>query len=533
MPGSIFDQMTEAQVLAAAKVVAEEKRSDDFLVRIYRKESVGSHLRGDLFCHLGGVQLNHLAMRETWMPRLIGAGRGGVFEFALWHTSDKLTPVGGPLFYSQPGNEGPPVTAALTEPGWEGPKVLVHPKPLPERPVAEVLRVNQGDGGAAGQVRREVTFGGNVEAATDRAMKAADDLDKRERQIAEERHKLELAALHDKFQRKIEDLESKVAVVRHAPPAQVVEARTDLVDTLLKVGPLVQGFLAEWKTVRLAETASHREQAQSLAQVMRESLTKQAEQFERAQVKSDERIERLFAEIGKNRGGDGAVLKAQTEATGAMASMALSMIHNAKGMLGTNQGEEKNIALDVIEKVMPTVEKFFDTMMTNAEARKLEAQNGQPAADRTVATTAKTPPPPPPRKKPAAPAGPPTSITEMVGMVQRWAPPAEVAAYFYDKAVATPEMDAALNANARDITKTLGALAVQHLKVWYAADPVRASGYLEQVELALNDAGRARGQVTDPNAPPAGEEKEDAAEDVPVVETTAVSEPDKAPRAEA
>src|SRR5215210_5703617 len=90
---------------------------DNFRVRVMRKSTPG--LMPDGICTLDGASVVHLAMPETWLPRLCGGGP--IYQFQVFHAEDTTRAIPGYLMYQIPGEPKAVDYDALRSPAWQGP----------------------------------------------------------------------------------------------------------------------------------------------------------------------------------------------------------------------------------------------------------------------------------------------------------------------------------------------------------------------------------------------------------------------------
>lgn len=515
----MFDQTSEADTLKRCREAITAARGvDEFTLRIFRRKSRADENRGGMFANLCQGTIDHIQMPELWMPDLLGPGHGGYFTIQVWHGSDSNTML-GQTYFERPGTEAEANAAALKSPGWVGPKQLLFPRPAP-------VTVDQGTRVEPSRYSSEAPSPTAVRAAavlgdgtpqSQQFLSMVADVERQQRQLLADRAALDLKTAKDEAERRQTDLERRLqesnqrfeALSRKldeikATPT-VVAPQRDMLDTMIRAKDLFMPLVAQYGEVRKMEVAAQRDQTAALLKQMNDTAAVSAANLEKVLTKISERE-------------SGPSIKPQMEALGSMASMAVSMMHTAQSMIPKT--EEPSIAMVIAEKAMPVFEQFGKAMLENAEARKIEAQNGGTPRD---VPASRIPPPPnrPVQTKPTpAPAqtAPPaatidesTSIGALIAMVKREEPPEKIGAYFFDVAVTTPEMDAVMNRNGRDIGKTIAELALAHksyLTSWWLKDPNRAEQYLESVEQAILSVGRARGHVNDDDETPEKAEKE-------------------------
>lgn len=144
--------MTHEESIQALDAIAKTRDGgDSFRLRIQRRD--GPSQPPLIYALFEDAQVAHFATPETWLPRLVGPGAGGIFEMTAYHASNTILSVGGVFRIPIQGDLRPPNIGVVTQPGWTGPKQLSYPKPGDVDQTS--FQIPSGGGGDAPNQRRD------------------------------------------------------------------------------------------------------------------------------------------------------------------------------------------------------------------------------------------------------------------------------------------------------------------------------------------------------------------------------------------
>lgn len=353
-----------------------DQKGDEFSIKIYRRNSVSDILPSS-WCTLEGAQLRHITDRELWIGDLIGNGKGGVFDMAIFHAEQPHKPIGMQIRVVKQGDAGEPNIAVALSPGWKGPARIVFPDPSKMQPVvtpATSLPQNTvaPATAAASEAKTALATSGlaGADAATQKAVERANaalaEVEKQRAALAEERAAIERERMESRHKEELRAMEARFALMeaRLTQAAQPAPAQPK-VDLLDKLPALIAAFAPIITPVLQRADDRHREQMAAI----RESGEKQMQL-----------VEKLMSQ--KNDAGD--MYKKVSEAVMSLAGTSVQMMHKVAEL----QPGEPPVPgwVPAVESISTAIENIAKAVITKQSVSMNVQQRPQlPAARQATA----------------------------------------------------------------------------------------------------------------------------------------------------
>lgn len=270
--------MDEALGVLSARAKSE---GDSFRFRIFRKRSQASV--PESICTLDGAELGHIAAPETWLPKL--AGGGPIFTISVYHANDTVTALVQHIPFQIPGEALPEINfAALTSPGWVGPKKLVWPDPRdakqqPQFPSYSIPNPQPSVASYSGATAPQTSVPAGSGPSTvfpsmewTRLEAERNQLAALRMQLEEQRHKMELEGLRREQEAKLAAFEAKFLLAQ-----QPTQKASGLADILAPLVPIAQAIIQSNNDMRVQMFNAQQESEKQRNQLMITLLEKKAD----------------------------------------------------------------------------------------------------------------------------------------------------------------------------------------------------------------------------------------------------------------
>jgi hypothetical protein len=387
IPAPTFEMQIEK-----LRACAAEHGTDAFRMRIHR--------RNEGIATFEGATVSHFVMPETWIPLLCG---GGQFVLAAFHESNPnsiITTVVPGMIAGAPREVD---VTAPTKPGWQGPAVLLFPKPAPPTNGAASFFDKPGGGGTSASPR-------DPSATTPSPGPSAEYVDTRLRMM-EAQHAAERADLQRMLDANAKAVDRQVSAMTEMVKTIVTQPRASLVD---QFAPLVAAITP---IVGALITKSGEDKKASLAAAMRAE--------ERAATAQAESTKLLLAMSERSAATATDSMKMMSPIVEAVTTMGRSMLQQAATMQElSTPASEPNPWMDLGRDFMKAAAEYFAAQAARAPGpvqRQLPTQAGPPAP---AAPSAQGAPPPAQGEPPPAEGGEAAGPEQIAAM-----PPEELAGF--------------------------------------------------------------------------------------------------------
>lgn len=518
---------------AIAKQIAEVARSsgvDSFRVRISRKDNA-QQLMPKVIATFLGATAEHLSSPETWLGQLAG---GGHFFLAATHINNASQPFAA-LQVVMSGEPRPVDALADTRPTWRGPAELVFPaRPASNDNDNADPTTYVGGLGATGSSPRNGALQGsapNPPAPSGdplalermRLQQMQDDMARRERAAAEERHRQEMDLIKRQNELENAKLRAEMVAAQAAKPAGE--------DPMVKMLAIMREEAKQQREIEEGRRRDEqaREERRLEAERLREERRLEREREDRkereaAQLRLEEKLalerksadERLMQMLQDKRNATTEMMEMMTPLTNAMGqtmNLVVQSIHAMQELTPQVEGDPPMFKL---------VGKIVEGIQAAAAAAQVKPVVVRPPAGavprpplpRPSAPRAPAPrPPPPPAAAPpvtpgfagvqSAPRAP--ALEVLISMIKSKEDPNKVARFFYAN-VNDPSIATELAKNQMNIVPTFA----PHLLDWLQGNEANQA-YTRDVFAAVQALGVEMGAVDVP-AEAAEEEVEEVIE---------------------
>lgn len=532
---------------AIAKQIAEIARSsgaDSFRVRVSRKDN-SQQLMPKVIATFLGATTEHLSSPETWLGQLAG---GGHFFLHVTHSSNPSQPFAA-LQVVMHGDPRPVDTLADTKPTWRGPAELIYPE-RQKAPDADSEGTPTYVGGlsAMGSPPRNGSPQGsalNPPAPSSgdpsafermRLQQMQDDMVRRERAAAEERHRQELDIIKRQN-------ELALATLR----AEMQSAKPQGEDPMVRMLAIMR---EEAKQQREVEEARRRDDQAREERRLEAKATAEARRLEMEQAREERRLEReredrkereaaqlrleeklalerksaderLMQMIQDKRNATQEMMEMMTPLTNAMGqtmNLVVQSIHAMQELAPQTEGDPPIFRL---------VGKVVEGIQAAAAAAKIPPVRVVPPQPRPPtrqpprqAAPPRAPAPPPPAAQATVDLPPPTpgfadvqapapvpAMDRLLAAIKRHEDPQKVARFFYAN-VNDPSIAVPLTQNNMQIVPTFAPLLLDWLKESDANQQ-----YTRKVFDAVAQMGEAMGVAEPVDEEESGGEGEEEIDD--------------------
>lgn len=463
-------------VVAAMRELAEKKQLDSFTVRIFVRGSVGQHWA---WCTFGDSTFEQVASREEWLPDLVGDGLGGAFELTCFHNADRSRPIG----VVRVEIPGPPSTtprlAALQSPTWRGPREVLYPKPAEQRDRSrEVIATHPVAVNAPGATETEnARSHSELDDIKRRLVAAETALQGRIEALALRERQIEQGALAAQVQQRFEAIEARIR-------APVAGKETDWASSIEKAVPAIVAALAPIMEI----VRSGRDSEAKLSESINRSNERMSDAIRASADKTAEANQQTLSKITElivaRPHQDNAAAAESAKAMAMMASTVVNVLHQAKEVMGS-PSEPPWYA--ILAEALPNVVR--EASYGRERAR---IEGSAPGQQRQLPNNEK---PIEPERSDAS-----GSVKDLVDMIYSSRAPAEVARYFFDRAVHTGEMKDAMEAVGFDLPK----LVQKHVRAsWLLTNAAYASSLSEAFKREAQTRGFLGSEPETPASPSA------------------------------
>lgn len=505
----VATQQSGEQTVANALARAAETNRDEFTLRITQR-AVGQ-AQDSVIAAFADATVDHLAHPEAWLAQL---GGGGMYKLHAFHVMDRARLIGAPipvLVQGQPHRLNDAQMHTLVDHvDWTGPKTLEYPA-KPKAPAARtngtiadvdpLLRISTNRGPPApsdlsgnGVSQTAKTLDGSTfsdpEVVHLRAQleAARARVEQQERQLGEERHRLELEAMERRRQSDLEKLRAEIAAN---------SARRDegggLSTILMELNKANQAAAERFQTMMLELNKATQAQLAGLQETNRAlmlELTKKPT--------IDPVMEKLLVKGEEASSATVRVVAQMAEATGSVVNMMVGALHSLKEM--EQPSEDDPSWVKVTREIIGGI----------AAMEAAKAQAGAAAAPTPPYVTVEklngtaSPPQPAPPQHAQEPL---TALHVLIQAITERRDPTSVANFFIDN-VNDPSIAAPLKkANGHII-----AAFQPYLAQWLQAD-ARNQAYVRDLLMKLNEVHTARqAAAAQPAAQPAAAAASNAAQ---------------------
>jgi len=382
---------THEETVSALDAAAKTREGGDaFRLRIQRR--MGPTQPPQIYALFEDAQVAHFATPETWLPRLVGAGAGGIFELAAYHMSNAIMSIGAPIRIPIDGEQRPPNLDVVKDPSWPGPRGLAYPRPGDSpSPVA----FSVGGTGAPSQRRDSLSSDapvppipshiassiqqpdqGRLLAAEEALRNQQRSLEQQQQQYREQTLRAEILASTkaqtDAVMEALRRSQEQTAEILRSIAQQPKAPAFDFAGVLTSVAPLVLGFLKSSQDT--AQEAAKRQEAILMALLTKPSsdtgvvdrLVKMTEQ--------------MIDQQRNQPNASAAMVSQMSEAMAGMAGVTMQLVHTAAEMSSGGPAPEPGWVKAVREGA-----KVITAMMQTQAQVALATANGMRTLPPTVA----------------------------------------------------------------------------------------------------------------------------------------------------
>jgi len=472
----------------------KEKEGDAFRVKVFRFKGGGQ--LSQLALTADDVHLDQIVNPEQWITRLIGGGP--VFHLCVYHASDPTLQVGQSLKFRIEGEERPFTGQALSIPGYVGPKKILYP-PIDDRAPAPLYAVPptspspQGSFALAPQT--QVPGGSSAGSgylnippiaapAEDAMRREREEIARREAEVREMRHRIEMDQLKRESEARTAALEGQLREISqslktpHAPP------KTDWAPIVAAVAPIVTALLQGQEQARQAAVRSQEETSKQTQALLTTLIARPA-----IDPTMEKALDRMTALIERKNEEEPPSMKMFSSLSDAMGTV-LDMTSRAIQMVAdVGKPEPEPVGLMITREVAKGLQAL-------ASASQIGRMGGAPRA---------LPQGQPgfagmPQQAPVPPQGQqmqhdPQVVERTEQMIRVRHDPAQVAAYFVSNLASptvpgNPHLEQALQQVGNDPF----ALLQQRLGTWLTEDPQNGA-YVQLLAQHLEAQLRATGRL--------------------------------------
>lgn len=259
------------------KILSEKAQQDgdSFRIKIWRFDRLSQ--QAAQIATFGDAVLAHVTTPEMWVPQLAG---GGQYAFHVFHLSDPISHIGGPLKFSIEAEPRALDTNAHRGANWNGPKTLLFPQSVPQQnnpnyavaspsnPTGAASQTNvPGGQNGAPHVNQQLQNDPSVANKLAEFQLKMNELQASQRAVDDEKRHIELERMRHEHVMQLRELESRITQSQvHAAPKG-----NDLRELIAVVAPVVQTLLqsqAEMRQVVFKMEAARAEQSQLMLMKM-------------------------------------------------------------------------------------------------------------------------------------------------------------------------------------------------------------------------------------------------------------------------
>lgn len=505
---------------------------DSFRLRIQRRATPATPPQ--IFALFEDACISHFATPETWLPRLVGQGAGGIFELMAYHASNPIMPVGGPIRIPIDGEQRPPNVEVVTTSGWDGPRRLSYPKPGENLAqggfsIAPLPATGTGTGGVPAPRQPsapEVPVPVSTHSVTTTAPAAdpqqaarlvavEEALNRKQKEIEQAEAKMRETAMRNEILGSVKtQMDSVVDLVRstqqqnQAMLAKITDTPKDTgtKDMVVALAPLLLGFLQQSAQAR--EDAAKRQEAILMAMLNRPAI--------------DPAMQAILDKLSTpKQDGGGAMLSQMSEAMASMTNVTMQLVHTAAEMgLGQSGPAPEPPWVKAVREGAKVVMAMMAANAEQAKAAAAQARWGANGAPPQLPAHHQPPPavtappvtqPPPAATAPApgaapAPEAPPQekrpAIEVIEGAIRKKAPIEKIALAIINNVQDPSIIEAFMQADGNIET-----LMRNRLGDWL--NDAENAKYVEALVAAVNKLAQERGLTGDDGGDDGVEEEEE------------------------